>query len=252
MNNLLGVDAVEVKKTKRILELEEKISMDLGEWLKQKYIHELKPTTWIMDELEISSHTIVKYFKSYGIQARKPSERYKVWWENSSEAEKIKFTNDLSERAKKNLVKNRDTPVKYKRKEGVIPIGMTLKEYMQTSEYKRKMSKANSGEKNGMHKDELTEEHRVEKRGIYGYKKWSKQVRERDNHTCKACGKSKGDVKMMVAHHLESYDTCEELRLDLDNGVTLCNSCHHIFHNKYRGQKTTRKQFENYLEEVHS
>ena len=50
----------------------------------------------------------------------------------------------------------------------------------------------------------------VETRGIFGYKKWSKEVRERDNYTCQICGENN---RRMVAHHLESYDTNENRNL---------------------------------------
>lgn len=232
-----------IKKTKRILELEEKISMDLGEWLKLKYIQEEKSTPWIMKELGISSHTIVKYFKMYGIEARKPSERYKTWWDNITEEEKAKFSKELSERAKINLVKNRNKTIISKRKDRVVPVGMSLKEYMKTPEYRMKLSKANGGKNNAMYKEDLSEEHRIKTRGIFGYKKWSRQIRERDNYTCQVCGLHTKEPNKLHAHHLESYDTHPELRLELSNGITICNSCHNSFHNRHKGEKTNKEQF---------
>ena len=57
-------------------------------------------------------------------------------------------------------------------------------------------------------------------------KAWSIQVRDRDNYTCQAC-ESTEDVH---AHHIQPKSMFPELALDLDNGMTLCNSCHTDIH----------------------
>jgi len=58
-------------------------------------------------------------------------------------------------------------------------------------------------------------------------KQWAKLVKERDNYTCQKCGSTKG---VLEAHHIipVSQDPLESM--DLDNGVTLCNSCHKDIH----------------------
>jgi 5-methylcytosine-specific restriction endonuclease McrA len=114
---------------------------------------------------------------------------------------------------------------------------------MKTKEYKRKISKANSGKKNAMYNPDLSKDHRDKTRLVFGYKKWSLAVRERDNFTCQVCGLKTNKPGKLHAHHLESFDTNEELRTDIKNGITLCNSCHNSFHNRYKGQKTNKKQF---------
>ena len=52
-------------------------------------------------------------------------------------------------------------------------------------------------------------------------KEWSMLVRKRDNNTCQMCG-NKG---LVHAHHILPR-TIKEYCLDLDNGITLCFSCH--------------------------
>ena len=54
--------------------------------------------------------------------------------------------------------------------------------------------------------------------------KWSKAVRERDNHTCQHCGAKES----LVAHHSVplSVDEGRPIALSLSNGTTLCVACH--------------------------
>jgi len=73
---------------------------------------------------------------------------------------------------------------------------------------------------------------------------WSREVKRRDKHTCRACG-AKGVP--LHAHHIESYAWNRDLRLDLDNGVTLCIHCHKDFHDRYGRRNNTREQFERWL-----
>lgn len=62
----------------------------------------------------------------------------------------------------------------------------------------------------------------------YKSQKWSLMVRQRDNYTCKRCGKSKDIDKVKVqAHHIKEYHKYQELRYILENGITLCDRCHH-------------------------
>lgn len=75
-------------------------------------------------------------------------------------------------------------------------------------------------------------------------KVWRKAVYARDGYECVACGKHGGDLN---AHHLESYDDNPKLRFSVDNGVTLCPSCHILFHKKYRFGGNTKEQFDEWI-----
>ena len=59
------------------------------------------------------------------------------------------------------------------------------------------------------------------------YSCWRKQVFERDEYTCQICGKRGGKLN---AHHKVRFADCPEKRLDIDNGITLCESCHKQVH----------------------
>lgn len=56
------------------------------------------------------------------------------------------------------------------------------------------------------------------------YRKWQKSVFNRDNHTCQLCGKTKCPI---AAHHIYMKAKYPDKVLDVDNGITLCDKCHH-------------------------
>ena len=56
------------------------------------------------------------------------------------------------------------------------------------------------------------------------YKDWRKKVYSRDKFQCQMPGcKSKYRLQ---AHHIKKCSSAAILRYDVDNGITLCRSCH--------------------------
>lgn len=55
------------------------------------------------------------------------------------------------------------------------------------------------------------------------YKDWQKAVFRRDKWDCQFCGKHGGELH---ADHIKPWAIYHELRFDVDNGRTLCPSCH--------------------------
>lgn len=61
------------------------------------------------------------------------------------------------------------------------------------------------------------------------YREWRTAVFERDDYTCQEC-KQRG--MSIQAHHLYPFAQHQHLRLDVNNGVTLCKECHEAIRGK--------------------
>lgn len=57
---------------------------------------------------------------------------------------------------------------------------------------------------------------------------WHKKVFRRDNYICQICHHRGGNS--LRAHHIKSFADYPENRYDVDNGLTLCESCHIYTH----------------------
>ena len=104
---------------------------------------------------------------------------------------------------------------------------------------------SNAGSNNPAYNHELTDEQRETSR-FQRTSHQAKQLRgdtlKRDNYKCLVCdGNSK-----LVAHHLESFADNKDLRFELDNMATMCETCHIDFHKQYGFGNNTREQFEEY------
>lgn len=76
------------------------------------------------------------------------------------------------------------------------------------------------------------------------YKEWVRNVFQRDNYTCQCCGKRGGNLN---AHHLYNFAEYENLRYDVENGITFCEECHLLgypdsFHTIYGEKNNTPEQ----------
>ena len=76
------------------------------------------------------------------------------------------------------------------------------------------------------------------------YEFWRMSIFGRDNFTC-AKYKIKG--VNLVAHHIKNFAQYPELRLAIDNGITLSKKAHVEFHNKYGRINNTKEQLEEFL-----
>lgn len=77
------------------------------------------------------------------------------------------------------------------------------------------------------------------------YYEWRIKIYEKDNYTCQCCGDNKGHN--LRAHHILNYSEHKDIRLDIKNGITLCNICHKNFHDTYGYTHNTKEQLEEFL-----
>jgi hypothetical protein len=105
------------------------------------------------------------------------------------------------------------------------------------------VGKSQFGKNNPAYNPNLTQEDRINRRKIFGYKEWSKSILVRDKYICQRCGIN-GSVN---AHHLDGYNWCKEKRLNIDNGITLCIKCHKEFHKIYGKKNNTKLQYESWI-----
>lgn len=81
-------------------------------------------------------------------------------------------------------------------------------------------------------------------RSSYEYRKWRDAVLKRDANACKKCGVQDWTLN---AHHVRNFHSAENLRFDVNNGVTLCGDCHNEFHSIYGNRENDGTQIMEFL-----
>lgn len=76
------------------------------------------------------------------------------------------------------------------------------------------------------------------------YLDWRLNCMERDNFICNYCGTRGGDLEV---HHILSFARYPAAREVLDNGTTLCKTCHREFHYAYGFTNFTREDYFEWL-----
>lgn len=119
-----------------------------------------------------------------------------------------------------------------------------------SKEIKEKMGKARVGkglgERNRLWKGGKMSEYPINDRirKSSEYRIWRKACFERDNFTCQKTGLRGGEL---VVHHINNFADFPELRLSMDNGITLLKKVHDEFHSLYGKKNNTREQLQEFL-----
>jgi len=76
-------------------------------------------------------------------------------------------------------------------------------------------------------------------RSSFEYNLWRSAIFTRDSFTCQECG-NKG---YLIAHHIKPFSLFPKLRLDINNGITLCKKCHSTKHKGLRRKLAVLNNF---------
>jgi hypothetical protein len=101
----------------------------------------------------------------------------------------------------------------------------------------------NAGEKSARWKGGITTTNVIIKTSPE-YIAWRKSVFVRDSFTCQKYNTKGGKL---CAHHINNFADFPELRLAIDNGITLSEKAHKEFHKKYGKKNNTKEQLEEFL-----
>lgn len=106
-------------------------------------------------------------------------------------------------------------------------MSISAKKKIFSEEHKRNISLSHQGEKNSNWKGGITTIN-SKIRCSMEYKLWRKAVFERDRWTCVWCldKGSSGHKVVIHADHIKPFSLFPELRFAIDNGRTLCATCH--------------------------
>lgn len=107
----------------------------------------------------------------------------------------------------------------------------------------------NVGENHSSYNPNMSDEEREAGRTYPEYRNWVSSVYSKFLYKCVVCG-SNQDI---VAHHLDSYAEYPQRRLDINNGVVLCNKHHMEFHHGFMGgtyKPCTTADFDEWMDTI--
>lgn len=162
--------------------------------------------------------------------------RNRVWSAESRLKDSLSLLGNTRAKGKKNpkvaeLNRNRVWKDSSRLKTSLANKGKT-----RTLEFRKRQSELRKGEKSLFWRGGITPINRAV-RGSIEYRLWREAVFARDNFTCQECNTRGGNLH---AHHIKPFAYFPELRFAIDNGLTLCVSCHE----KTENYKKKLKQYE--------
>jgi len=179
---------------------------------------------WMIEDLQLSASGVIIYAIIHNINWNTGKLCVCTIQDlaNSTGRSYVSAKNILNHLIERGLIKRR----KYKK------YGVTFTGYAVNLEY----VPDNHPKINGYIKPDLTiscHNHKVvdNERRKYKYTKWREEALKKDGYKCKLCGSN----KFLHVHHIKSYSKYPELRLEISNGITLCEQCHAEWHRGNRG-----------------
>ena len=131
-----------------------------------------------------------------------------------------------------------------KGKKGVFPEPWNKGKHL-SEEIKKKLSDAHKGKP---HLNQRKKEHKTDESKLWRtrieYRLWRESVFARDNWTCQKYRIKGGKLH---PHHIQNFAQFPELRFAIDNGITLSEKAHKVFHRIYGNKNNTKEQLEKFL-----
>lgn len=106
-----------------------------------------------------------------------------------------------------------------------IKIGRAKQPIKHSEETRKKIGIAHSKEKSTFWKGGVSRINRTKRKILtdtFEYRQWRRFVFARDDYTCQIC-EAKG--RRIHANHIKKWSDYPELRLIMDNGITVCERC---------------------------
>lgn len=172
--------------------------------------------------------------RSQGVKAR-ISKRVKALWQNPKYREHMREVH----RGKTSSMKGKHHSKETKDRISKRLIGRRL---LKTT--RKKIGEAEKRERHWNWKGGITSTN-IKIRNSLKSKKWKNNIFVRDNWTCQKCKKKGVELE---AHHILRFSQFPKLKFDINNGVTLCKSCHGKFHKIYGRKNNKRKELKDFLE----
>lgn len=110
-------------------------------------------------------------------------------------------------------------------------ISASNKTHFNQEHVRRELSERQRGDRSHMWKGGVTPINKRLRNSIE-FKLWREAVFARDNWTCQDCGKRGSTI--LHPHHIKTFADFPELRFAIDNGQTLCLTCHKEKHKMMR------------------
>ena len=208
--------------------------MDLESEIRKLYIDHQLPLRSVAERLNISTSTLRRRMKSFDIQSRDKNHGRNDWWQtkeylSNSYVKELKSSITIAKEVGSSpgtvisWLKNFDIE---RREKGGSLRGKTMslasRAKISAARKGKYLGESNPNWKGNKVSDEVRE------RRSYIAKKWRALILERDSNKCQKCA----NVKNLHVHHIKEFKDYPDLRWDVNNGITVCVSCHEKIHSR--------------------